>query len=113
MADVPTIPARLRRIFGKFASIGPDGPPRVAPFNELQYAIRKNLCVSDFDLRVRVARTGGSKSMMIAFGYQDTHPSAMQALAEEIDQGEAVENDDGQRCASKGKNPATGARTAE
>ena len=49
----------------KFGEIG-------EPRRPLQYAIRKNLCVSDFDLRVRVARTGGSKSMMIAFGYQDT-----------------------------------------
>ena len=40
------------------------------PRRPLQYALRQGLCVGDFDLRVKVRRTG--KSMMIAFGYQDT-----------------------------------------
>lgn len=52
--------------FLRLAVAGQIGEPR----RPLQYAIRKNLCVTDFDLRVKVRRLG--KSMMIAFGYQDT-----------------------------------------
>ena len=40
------------------------------PRRPLQYAMLKDLCLGDFSLRVRVRRAG--KSMMIAFGYQDT-----------------------------------------
>ncbi len=41
-----------------------------APRRPIQFALRKDLCVGDFDLRVKVRRAG--KSMAIAFGYQDT-----------------------------------------
>ena len=40
------------------------------PRRPLQYAIRRGLCVGDFDLRVRLRRA--KRSLMIAFGYQDT-----------------------------------------
>ncbi len=40
------------------------------PRRPLTYALRQDLCVSDFDLRVKVRRAG--KSMLITFGYQDT-----------------------------------------
>lgn len=40
------------------------------PRRPLQYAILKDACVGDFTLRVKVRRAG--KSMMVAFGYQDT-----------------------------------------
>ena len=52
--------------FLRLKTAGEIGNPR----RPLQYAIRKDLCVGDFDLRVKVRRAG--KSMMIAFGYQDT-----------------------------------------
>jgi len=52
--------------FLRLRKAGEIGNPR----RPLQYAIPKNLCVSDFDLRVKVRRSGGS--MMITFGYQDT-----------------------------------------
>ena len=41
-----------------------------APRRPLQYAILKDVCVGDFTLRVRVRRAG--RSMLIAFGYQDS-----------------------------------------
>ncbi len=41
-----------------------------APRRPLQYALRRDLCLGDFDLRVKVRRSG--KSLLIAFGYQDT-----------------------------------------
>ena len=40
------------------------------PRRPLQYALLRNTCLGDFDLRVKVRRAG--KSMMIAFGYQDS-----------------------------------------
>ncbi len=52
--------------FLRLLKAGEIGNPR----RPLQYAILKDVCVGDFDLRVKVRRTG--KSMMIAFGYQDT-----------------------------------------
>jgi len=52
--------------FLRLRTAGAIGKPR----RPIQYAILKDLCLSDFDLRVKVRRTG--KSMMIAFGYQDT-----------------------------------------
>lgn len=41
-----------------------------APRRPLQYALLKDACMGDFTLRVKVRRAG--RSMMIAFGYQDT-----------------------------------------
>jgi hypothetical protein len=52
--------------FLRLLTPGEIGQPR----RPLQYAIRKNLCVSDFDLRVRLRQA--KRSVMIAFGYQDT-----------------------------------------
>jgi hypothetical protein len=52
----------------RLKTAGQIGQPR----RPLQYALRQDLCVSDFDLRVKVRRSGKSKSLLIAFGYQDT-----------------------------------------
>jgi hypothetical protein len=52
--------------FLRLLQAGEIGTPR----RPLQYAVRRDLCVSDFDLRLRVRRAG--RSMMVAFGYQDT-----------------------------------------
>ncbi len=52
--------------FLRLLTAGEIGEPR----RPLQYAIRKDLCLGDFDLRVKVRRA--RNSMMIAFGYQDT-----------------------------------------
>lgn len=43
-----------------------------SPRRPLQYAILKDVCAGDFTLRVRLRRTGASKSLLVSFGYQDT-----------------------------------------
>ena len=52
--------------FLRLARKGQIGDPR----RPLQYALRTDVCVGDFDLRVRARRFG--KSLLITFGYQDT-----------------------------------------
>jgi hypothetical protein len=40
------------------------------PRRPLQYALRRDLCLGDFDLRVKMRRAG--RSLLVVFGYQDT-----------------------------------------
>lgn len=58
-----TIASEGRNHFLRLVKAGEIGAPR----RPIQYAIRKDLCVSDFTLRVRVRRAG--KSMLVVFGY--------------------------------------------
>jgi len=62
------IAAQAGNRFLRLARGGEIGQPR----RPLQFALHRDLCLSDFDLRVKVKRTGQSKSLLIAFGYQDT-----------------------------------------
>src|SRR5438309_386980 len=41
MPNGPSQPTRLGWIFRKFAPVGPDGAPGVAPFDELQNSVRE------------------------------------------------------------------------
>ena len=41
MANTPSHPARFRRIFGQFPSVGPDRAPRVGDFKELEDPVGK------------------------------------------------------------------------
>ena len=52
----------------RFLRLSKAGEPGV-PRRPLQYALRRDLCLGDFDLRVKVRRAG--RSMLIVFGYQD------------------------------------------
>ena len=52
--------------FLRLRTAGDIGEPR----RPLQYAIRKDLCLGDFTLRVKVRRA--RNSLLVVFGYQDT-----------------------------------------
>src|SRR5262245_17417243 len=52
-ANIPSHPMRFRRVLGKFPSVGPDGPPRVGSFKELEHSVGKHNELKPVVARVR------------------------------------------------------------
>jgi len=64
--EIASEPGPAPNHFLRLRTPGAIGSPR----RPLQYALHRDLCLGDFDLRVKVRRAG--RSLLIAFGYQDT-----------------------------------------
>src|SRR5438132_3786465 len=55
MTNVPSEPARFRRLVREFSSVGPDGAPSVRQFEELQYPVRQHDKFDSVVVRVQTA----------------------------------------------------------